>query len=342
MKALVISKINDLSSCREPLDLVDLPDPQPSGSDIIIKVRACGVCHTELDEIEGRTPPEKFPMIPGHEVIGNVVEKGNKANRFEIGDRVGVGWIFSACGQCYFCKNDMENLCADFKATGRDEFGGYAEFMKVREDFAYPIPEVFSDYEAAPLLCAGGVGYRSLRLTGIQNGDPLGLTGFGASGHLVLKLVRKIYPDTPVYVFARSSAEQKFALELGAVWAGDTTDRAPVKLRAVIDTTPAWKPVLEALINLQPGGRLVINAIRKENHDLDLMQKLSYDNHLWLEKEIKSVANVTRKDIARFLESSAESDIRPEVTLYSMEEANLAISELKNRKIRGAKVLRIS
>ena len=197
MKALVISKINDLSSCREPLDLVDLPDPQPSGSDIIIKVKACGVCHTELDEIEGRTPPEKFPMIPGHEVIGKVVEKGNKANRFEIGDRVGVGWIFSACGQCYFCKNDMENLCADFKATGRDEFGGYAEFMKVREDFAYPIPEVFSDYEAAPLLCAGGVGYRSLRLTGIQNGDPLGLTGFGASGHLVLKLVRKIYPDTP-------------------------------------------------------------------------------------------------------------------------------------------------
>ncbi len=342
MKALVIKKISSLEENSDPLELMEFPVPEPGDFEILIKISTCGVCHTELDEIEGRTPPARFPMVPGHEVIGIVQETGKKAKRYKIGDRVGVGWIYSACGECNYCRQGLENLCHDFKATGRDEFGGYAEFMKVKEDFAYKIPDNFTDLEAAPLLCAGGVGFRSLKLAGITNGNALGLTGFGASGHLVLKLVRHIYPDTPIYVFARSRNERRFALDLGACWSGDTAETAPVKLRAIIDTTPVWKPVIEGLRNLQPGGRLVINAIRKEDYDIDLMQKLNYSEHLWLEKEIKSVANVTRTDISGFLSKASAMGIKPEVTSYALEDANLALRELKSRNIKGAKVLKIS
>jgi propanol-preferring alcohol dehydrogenase len=213
--------------------------------------------------------------------------------------------------------------------------------MVAPEGFAYAIPEVFSDAEAAPLLCAGAIGYRSLRLTGIQNGQSLGLTGFGASGHLVLKMVRHRFPDTRVAVFARSAKEREFALELGAAWAGDTTDRAPEGLDAIIDTTPVWKPVLEGLRNLAPGGRLVINAIRKEDTDKDVLLSLDYAEDLWMEREVKSVANVARRDVVEFLELAAEIPIRPEIQEYPLADANVALQELRNSKIRGAKVLRI-
>ena len=213
--------------------------------------------------------------------------------------------------------------------------------MTVLEDFAYRIPKVFSDSQAAPLLCAGAIGYRSLRLTNIKDGQNLGLTGFGASAHLVLKMTRHKYPDSKVFVFARSAKERDFAGELGAVWAGDTEETSPEKLDCVIDTTPAWKPVVEALKNLKSGGRLVINAIRKEERDKDYLLKLSYPEHLWLEKEIKSVANVDRKDVQGFIELAAEIPIMPEVQEYPLEEANTALLELKDRKIRGAKVLKI-
>jgi len=211
----------------------------------------------------------------------------------------------------------------------------------VPETFAYPIPKIFSDSEAAPLLCAGAIGYRALRLTGLQNGQTLGLTGFGASGHLVLKMVRHRFPDTRVHVFARSEGERTFALELGAVWAGDTGETSPVGLDAIIDTTPAWKPVVEALRNLAPGGRLVINAIRKEDADRNELMNCDYVTHLWMEREIKSVANVARRDVAEFLQLAAEIPIRPEVEEYPLEEANRALMELKNSRIRGAKVLRM-
>jgi len=234
-----------------------------------------------------------------------------------------------------------ENLCPEFSATGRDANGGYAEQMTVPQESAFPIPDLFSDTEAAPLLCAGAIGYRSLRLTGIRDGGRLGLTGFGASAHLVLKMVRHRYPNSPVYVFARSEKEREFALELGAAWAGDTTDRAPEKLDYIIDTTPVWKPVVEALANLDRGGRLVINAIRKEEVDKDYLLRLDYPGHLWLEKEVKSVANVARRDVAEFLELAAEIPIRPELQVYGLEEANRALVDLKERRIRGAKVLRI-
>lgn len=341
MKATVLNKLCRVREGGAPLELVNLPDPIPREKEILIKVSACGVCHTELDEIEGRTPPPRLPIVPGHQVVGKVEAAGSEAHKFTIGDRVGVGWIYSACGKCKFCRAGEENLCEDFKATGRDVRGGYAEYMIALEDFVYRIPDVFSDAEAAPLLCAGAIGYRSLRLTGINNGQNLGLTGFGASGHLVLKMVRHKYPDSHVFVFARSEKERHFATELGAAWAGDTGEESPEKLRCIIDTTPVWKPVVEALKNLEPGGRLVINAIRKEEKDKDYLLKLDYPTHLWLEKEIKSVANVARRDVSEFLELAAAIPIKPEVEEFRLEEANKALIELKERKIRGAKVLRI-
>ncbi len=267
MKAMILKGISHFSENRAPLEFAEVPTPVPGEGEVLLRVSACGVCHTELDEIEGRTPPPRFPVIPGHQVVGRVIGRGPGAERFPVGERVGVGWINRACGRCSFCLGGNENLCPDFKATGRDADGGYAECMTVPEAFAHPLPPVFSDIEAAPLLCAGAIGWRSLRLAGLQNGQRLGLTGFGASAHLVLRLVRHRFPDTPVFVFARSERERSFARELGAVWAGDTADLAPERLDAVIDTTPAWKPIVEALKNLAPGGRLVINAIRKEEGD---------------------------------------------------------------------------
>ena len=341
MKAMVLNEIFSFAENREPLKMLDLPDPVPGEGEILVKISACGVCHTELDEIEGRTPPPRFPMVLGHQVVGNVIETGKDTGRLRSGDRVGIGWIYSACGKCEFCIKGDENLCEEFKATGRDAYGGYAEYITVLEDFAYKIPDTFSDSEAAPLLCAGAIGYRSLRLTNMKDGQRLGLTGFGASAHLVLKMVKFKYPESEVFVFARSEKERAFAKELGVVWAGGTEESSPVKLDCIIDTTPVWKPVIEALRNLECGGRLVINAIRKEEVDKEHLLRLDYPVHLWLEKEIKSVANVTRKDVREFLELAARIPIRPEVEEFSLEEANKALTELKTRKIRGAKVLKI-
>lgn len=337
-----MNKICSLHDCKTPLTFMDLPEPVPGPGGILIKVSACGVCHTELDEIEGRTPPPSFPVVPGHQVVGRVSAIGKDSRKFSIGDRVGVAWIFSACEKCKFCVSGHENLCPVFKATGRDANGGYAEYMTVPEKFAYPMPKTFSDAQAAPLLCAGAIGYRSLKLTGLKDGGNLGLTGFGASAHLVLKMVRYIYPSTNVFVFARNEKERLFAKSLGAVWAGDTDDQPPELLDCIIDTTPAWKPVVEALKNLDRGGRLVINAIRKESSDKNYLLNLDYPSHLWMEKEIKSVANVTRADVFKFINLAAEMHIKPEVQEYSLNEANQALVDLKSGKIRGAKVLQIS
>ncbi len=333
MKALVLSGIHSLTDTDRPLELVDLRVPEPGPGEIRIKVSVCGVCHTELDEIEGRTPPPVYPIVPGHEVIGRVEHLGQGVTRFQEGRRVGVGWIHSSSG------DEFENLSRQFRATGRDANGGYAEFMTVPETYAYPIPEVFSDVEAAPLLCAGAVGYRALKLTRLRNGQRLGLTGFGGSAHIVLQLARQQFPDSPVFVFARDPAARKFAKQLGAFWAGDTIDRPPEQLDAIIDTTPVWKPVVEALACLAPNGRLVVNAIRKENHDIEELTRISYHEHLWMEREIKTVANVTHFDIQAFLPLAAEIPIRPEVETYPLEDANQALVDLKHKSIRGAKVL---
>jgi len=341
MKAMLLNRLASLRADSAQLELVGLPRPVPGEREILIRVSACGVCHTELDEIEGRTPPSHLPVILGHQVVGTVASMGRGAGAFREGERVGVAWIFSSCGKCKFCLSGNDNLCAEFRATGRDANGGYAEYMTVSEDFAYQIPAVFSDLEAAPLLCAGAIGYRSLKLTGLKDPERLGLTGFGASGHLVLKTARHRHPNARIYVFARSKEEQAFARELGAAWAGDTEEPSPEKLEAIVDTTPVWRPVLEALKNLEPGGRLVINAIRKEDSDKASLLELDYADHLWMEKEIKSVANVSRSDVREFLELAAGIPIKPEVQEYPLEDANRALLELKARKIRGAKVLKI-
>lgn len=336
MKAQLLRATAALEENPAPLTLEDVPDPVLDAGEVLLKVTRCGVCHTELDEIEGRMPPPRLPVILGHQVVGIIEEGGNK------GSRVGAAWIASACGDCDFCNSGRENLCPDFKATGRDIDGGYAEYMKVRADFVHPIPDSISDSEAAPLLCAGAIGYRSFRLSNLQDGGSIGLMGFGGSNHLVLKLARFKFPNSKVFVFSRNPQEREFALSLGASWAGGI-DRNPLTaLDAVIDTTPVWGPGIEALKILKPGGRLVINAIRKEETDRDVLLQLNYPEHLWMEKEIKSVANVTREDVSDFLKLAAGAGIKPEYQEYDMKDANQALIEIKQGKIRGAKVLTVN
>jgi propanol-preferring alcohol dehydrogenase len=341
MKAMVLHRIGSLRDDPEPLALRELPVPEPGEGEILLRVSVCGVCHTELDEIEGRTPPPRLPVIPGHQVVGRVAGLGPGARRFSEGERVGVAWIYSACGECKFCRSGRENLCPAFRATGRDADGGYAEYTVVHEEFAHPIPEALSDAQAAPLLCAGAVGYRSLRLAGLRDGQRLGLAGFGASGHLVLQMARHRYPGSEVYVFSRNAGERAFARELGAAWAGEIGEPPPHRLDAIIDTTPVWKPVVEALGALAPGGRLVINAIRKEDVDKAELLRLDYGAQLWMEREIVSVANVTRQDVREGLALAAEMGLRPEVQEFPLQEANRALVEVRMGQIRGVKVLRI-
>ena len=355
MRAMVISKIqpiarstsdaNDKAKDRvDAATAVDLPQlvqptrlpiPRPKVDQILIKVSACGVCHTELDEIEGRTEPPSLPIVPGHQVVGYVVEVGEGVSMHRVGDRVGVGWIYSSDG------SRNENLSPAFRATGRDENGGYAEFMVAEEKYAYSIPAVFSDEEAAPLLCAGGVGYRSLMMTDIKDGETLGLTGFGGSGHICLALTRHLFPSSKIYVFARNTKTQAFALGLGADWVGSTTDSPPEDCDAIIDTTPAWTPILAALEVLKPGGRLVINAIRKERHDIDVLQSISYTKHLWMEKQIKSVANVASQDLHDFLQTAAEIPLKPNVTVFPLSDADQALRQLKAGGVQGSFVLQV-
>jgi propanol-preferring alcohol dehydrogenase len=239
LKAMLLKKIGSMDENKTPLELADLPVPLPGEEEILIRVSACGVCHTELDEIEGRTPPPRLPVVPGHQVVGRVEKAGARAKKLKVGDRVGVGWIYSACGKCKFCRKGDENLCGEFKATGRDADGGYAQYMTVPEDFAYPIPTIFSDSEAAPLLCAGAIGYRSLRLANLEDGQNLGMTGFGASAHLVLKMARHQYPRSRIFVFARNEKEQELP---GARGRGPGEDRRKARLHHRYRT--AW-PIVD-------------------------------------------------------------------------------------------------
>ena len=339
MDAMCLETLGAISADSEPLVFKRLPTPAAAPGEVLIHVAACGVCHTELDEIEGRLPPAELPRILGHQVVGHIASVGDGVSIRRPGERVGVGWIASACGECEYCCSGRENLCADFCCTGLDIDGGYAEYMVVDARYAVPLPEGLEDIQAAPMLCAGAIGYRSLSLAGIENGQRLGLTGFGGSAHLVLPLARHLYPDSPVYVFARDEQSREFARSLGADWAGDTADAAPQPLHAIIDTTPAWLPVVSAMSQLLPGGRLVINAIRKEDRDNTVLTSLDYPRDLWREKEIKTVANVTRRDIVEFLRLAAEAGIRPEVECFSLRDANRALVSLKTRQVRGAKVL---
>jgi alcohol dehydrogenase, propanol-preferring len=339
MKALILNQISQFSENMNPLQLTEISVPEPKANEILIKVKACGVCHTDLDEIEGRTMPSFFPIIPGHQVVGVVSKVGKEVTKHKINNRVGVGWIYSSCGNCSYCLDGRENLCLNFKGTGRDANGGYADYMVVPEASAYKIPDAFKDEEAAPLLCGGSVGYRALKLSGMGKGKILGLTGFGGSGNQVLQLSKFLYPSAKVYVFARSDKGRRLAKSLGADWTGDTATAPPLPIDCIIETTPAWQPVVQALNYLKPGGRLIINAISKENGDKDYLLNLQYQEHLWLEKEIKSVANITRSDIEEFLQIAGRMELKPLIQTYSLEEANTALYELKQGKTAGTKVL---
>ena len=332
MKAMVLREISAIE--KEPLEMMDLPKPVPGAKEILVRISACGVCHTELDEIEGRVQP-KLPIVLGHEIVGEVESSGSETTKFNLGDRVGIAWINSACGKCHFCRRGNENLCLEFRGTGCHANGGYAQYTVVSEDFAYLIPERFSDSEAAPLLCAGAIGYRDLRLSGIEGNQTLGLFGFGASAHIVIQVARKW--GCEIFVFTRSEEHRNLAKKLGAAWTGRAEDRPPRKLNCAIDFTPVGETVPRALRVLEKGGRLVLAVIRKRNS----IPPLDYAEHLWDEREIKSVANIARKDLQDFLPLAAEIPIIPEVQEFRLEEANKALILLKQGKIQGAGVLRI-
>ena len=325
-----------------PLQATDVAAPIAARGDLLVRVSVCGVCRTDLDLVEGRLTAPRYPVIPGHQVIGRVERLGDGVTIMQEGDRVGVAWIHSACGRCEWCRTGRENLCPWFRSTGCDENGGYAEYVTVPAAFAQTIPAALSDAAAAPLLCAGAIGWRSLRLTGIVDGQPLGLTGFGASAHVVLQLARQRFPQSPVYVFARNARERDFARELGAAWVGDTSETPPERLAAIIDTTPAWRPIISALEHLRPGGRLVINAIRKSRADQNELLSLDYAKHLWMEREIRSVANVTRADVREMLDAAVEMGLTASVEELPLVEANAALARLRRGEgVRGALVLRV-
>jgi propanol-preferring alcohol dehydrogenase len=332
MNAMILEEISPIE--KEPLKMVDLPNPVPGPKEILVKISACGVCHTELDEIEGRLPPE-LPIVLGHQIVGRIVTLGSGATKFHVGDRVGIAWIHSACGKCHFCLEGKENLCLEFRGTGCHANGGYAQATVVPEDFAYLIPKGFSDAEATPLLCAGAIGYRDLTLSGIKKGQTIGLFGFGASAHIVIQIAK--YWGCEVFVLTRSEEHRNLAKKLGASWAGGPEDRPPKKLNCAIDFTPVGETVLHALKLLEKGGRLVLAVIRKRNP----IPPLDYGQLLWDEKEIKSVANITRKDLQEFLPLAAKIPIIPQVQEFKLEEANQALISLKQGKIQGAGVLRM-
>jgi propanol-preferring alcohol dehydrogenase len=330
MKAMVLKKPG------QPLTLEDLPIPKPKDKEILIKVSVCGACHTDLDEFEGRLAT-KLPVVPGHQVVGIVSEIGIRATKHKLGDRVGVTWLYSSCGQCNFCKTGRENLCESAKWTGKDADGGYAEYMVIREDYAYPLPKRFTDSQAAPLLCAGVIGYRTLRLAEIKKGDTIGLYGFGASAHIVVQIIKHKFPDNPVYAFTKSGGHAELAKSLGATWTGLSGDIPPVKLDKIMDFTPAGECVRDALKILNRGGRLVINAIRKETP----IPAFDYAEYLWLEREIKSVANVTRRDAEEFLPLAAEIPIVPTIEEFPLEQANEVLMMIKQSKLKAAGVLKV-
>jgi len=334
MKAIVLPRIAPIED--EPLIETELPTPVPKNEEILVKVSVCGLCHTDLDEIEGRLPPRALPIVPGHQVVGTVVQQGVAATMHEIGARIGVTWLYSSCGACPFCQTGQENLCDHACWTGKDANGGYAEFMVVPEGYAHPIPLVFSDVQAAPLLCAGVIGYRAMRLANIYDGQTVGLFGFGASAHIVIQLVRHEFPKSDLFVFTRGDEHKELARTLGASWTGSPVDEPPVRLDRAIDFTPVGETVRQALSVLNKGGRVVVNAIRK----VTAVPELIYDRHLWDEKEIKSVANVTRQDAREFLPLAADIPLCPTVEETAPERVNRTLLDLKQGKIRAAAALR--
>jgi propanol-preferring alcohol dehydrogenase len=310
-----------------------MPAPEPVPGQIRLRVRACGVCHTDLHLVEGEIPSFRLPVVPGHQIIGRVEALGEGVERFAVGDRVGVPWLYSTCGRCDYCQRDLENLCDEARFTGQHADGGFAEYMVVPADFAYTIPMGFPDDQAAPLLCAGIIGYRSLRLSGIEPGERLGLYGFGASAHVTIQVA--LHWGCEAYVFTRSAEHQRHALTLGAVWVGQAQDTPPTKLDGAITFAPAGWLVPEALRVLRKGGTLAINAIH-----MSPIPEMPY-SLLYGERIVRSVANATRQDAEDLLRLAARIPIHTDVELYPLEQANAVLQRLKRAEVQGAAVLHV-
>jgi propanol-preferring alcohol dehydrogenase len=316
-----------------PLKYIDVQGPDPAPGQVLIRVSSCGVCRTDLHVVEGELAPRKSPVIPGHQVVGVVEQAGESARRFPKGARVGVAWLHHVDGTCLYCRRGQENLCDNPEFTGYTENGGYAEYIVAPEDFVYAIPEVFTDVQAAPLLCAGIIGFRSLRLSGIKPGERLGFYGFGAAAHLAIQVAR--HWKVEVYASTRDARHQRLAMDLGAAWAGGTFAEPPEKLDAAIIFAPAGEIVPAALKALRKGGTLVLGGIH-----MSPIPSLDY-NLLYQERVIRSVANNTRHDGEDFLHVAAEIPIRTRVQMFPLSEANQALNALKNDAIPGAAVLKI-
>jgi len=333
MKAMILKKFAPID--QNPLELVELPIPEPGPEDILIQNKVCGVCHTDLHTVEGELPQVKLPIVPGHQVVGIVEKRGKNASRFKQGDRLGVAWLYSSCGQCGYCQRENENLCETARFTGYHVNGGYAEYMVVPEKFAYGIPEVFSDEEAAPLLCAGIIGYRALRLSEVKPGQRLGLYGFGASAHVAIQVA--VHWGCKVYVFTRSKEHRELAHELGAVWTGTSKDEPPTKMDSSIIFAPAGELVLDALRILEKGGTVALAGIY-----MTPIPEIDYVKYLYHERTLRSVANATRQDGEELLRIAPEIPIRTTTRVFPLEEANRTLQLLKAGKISGAAILKIS
>jgi len=318
---------------RNPLALSDVPVPVPGPGEILVKVSRCGVCHTDLHTVEGDLPDVPLPRIPGHEVVGTVVGRGEGAARFAEGERIGAAWLYRACGACAFCRSGRENLCLEGRFTGYQVDGGYAEYMKVPEAFAYAIPAVFSDDEAAPLLCSGIIGYRALKLSRIRPGGVLGLYGFGGSAHVAIQIAG--HWGCRVYAFSRGEEHRAHAQRLGAAWTGTAGDAPPSKLDAAIIFAPAGGLVPEALRILDRGGTLALAGIT-----MTAIPAMEYGKHLYYERTLRSVANATREDGEDLMRIAAEIPIKTATTVFPLAEANAVLRSLKEGAITGAAVLR--
>jgi propanol-preferring alcohol dehydrogenase len=320
---------------ESPLLLRELPAPTPGPEEIRVRVRACGVCHTDLHTVEGDLPLPLLPLVPGHQIVGVVEAIGAGVRQFREGDRVGIPWLHSTCGACPYCRRGLENLCEQARFTGYHAHGGYAEATIISEAFAYHLPQQFTDVEAAPLLCAGVIGYRALRLSNVQPGERLGLYGFGASAHVVIQLARR--QGCEVYVFTRAAAHGELARALGAAWVGKAQDEPPAKLDAAIIFAPAGSLVLEALRVLRRGGTVALAGVT-----MSPIPEINYDTLLYHERIIRSVANSTREDVRELLRLAAEIPVRTEIETFDLTEANRALQLMKQSKIRGAGVLKIA
>jgi len=328
MKAAVLASPKPVT--ERPLEIVEVADPQLCSGHVLLRVRACGVCRTDLHIVEGELPSKQVRIIPGHQIVGEIVR--GAADGLPLGSRVGVSWLGGTDGTCPYCRRGMENLCDSPTFTGYTVAGGYAEYAFARSDFVFPLPRTLDDLHAAPLLCAGIIGFRSLRVAGVEPGDRVGLFGFGASAHLVIAVLQAW--NCGVYVSTRGKSHRELAASLGATWVGAETDKPPVELDRALTFAPSGDVVVAALGSLRKGGVVAINAIH-----LDRMPEFDYDKLLWGERQLRSVANMTRADARDFLNLAAEIGLRPKVTAFSLDQANEALIAVKNDAIDGAAVI---